>query len=97
MLLTTNIDIMLEGTLNQGFDYITGAETIDGAIDIYTKELTTQDRQALKKEVLAFLSNDDDIIKFEFKSRYVNYFSPEDGKGLLLRVLEGIEKAEQDK
>lgn len=97
MLLTANIDIMIEGTLNQDFDYITGAETIDDAIDIYTKELTMQDRQALKKEVLAFLSNDDDIIKSEFNMRYVNYFSPEDGKGLLLRVLEGIEKAEQDK
>lgn len=94
MLLTTNIDLLLEGTLNQDFDYITGAETIDDAIDIYTKGLTTQDRQDLKKEVLAFLSNDDDIIKSEFKERYVNSFAPEDGKGLLLRVLEGIEKAE---
>lgn len=97
MILTTNIDIMIEGTLNQDFDYITGAETIDDAIDIYTKELTAQDRQALKKEVLVFLSNDDDIIESEFNARYVNYFSPEDGKGLLLRVLAGIEKTEQDK
>ncbi|MBH1930725.1 contact-dependent growth inhibition system immunity protein [Serratia rubidaea] len=95
MRLTTNIDLMIEGTLNQDFDYITGAETIDDAIDIYTKGLTTQDRQDLKKEVLAFLSNDDDIIKSEFKERYVNSFAPEDGKGLLLRVLEGIDKSEQ--
>ncbi|MBD8454099.1 contact-dependent growth inhibition system immunity protein [Serratia rubidaea] len=95
MLLTTNIDLMIEGTLNQDFDYITGAETIDDAIDIYTKGLTTQDRQDLKKEVLAFLSNDDSIIESEFKERYFNSFAPEDGKGLLLRVLEGIEKAEQ--
>lgn len=95
MLLTTNIDIMIEGTLNQDFDYITGAETIDDAIDIYTKELTTQDRQDLKKEVLAFLSNDDSTIESEFKERYFSSFAPEDGKGLLLRVLEGIEKAEQ--
>lgn len=95
MLLTTNIDIMIEGTLNQDFDYITGAETIDDAIDIYTKGLTTQDRQDLKKEVLAFLSNDDSIIESEFKERYFNSFAPEDGKELLLRVLEGIEKAEQ--
>lgn len=93
MLLTTNIDILIEGTLNQDFDYITGAETIDEAIDIYTKELITQDRQDLKKEVLAFLSNDDSTIEAEFQARYFNYFSPEDGKGLLLRVLEGIEKA----
>lgn len=94
MLLTTNIDIMIEGTLNQDFDYITGAETIDDAIDIYTKGLTKQDRQDLKKEVLAFLSNDDSTIESEFQARYFNYFSPEDGKGLLLRVLEGIAKAE---
>lgn len=95
MLLTTNIDIMIEGTLNQDFDYITGAETIDDAIDIYTKGLTKQDRQDLKKEVLAFLSNDDSTIESEFQARlFLIYFSPEDGKGLLLRVLEGIAKAE---
>ena len=95
MLLTTNIDIMIEGTLNQDFDCITGADTIDDAIDIYTKGLTTQDRRDLEKEVLAFLSNDDSTIESEFKERYFNYFAPAEGKGLLLRVLEGIKKAEQ--
>lgn len=95
MLLTTNIDIMIEGTLNQDFDYITGADNIDDAIDIYTKGLTTQERDDLKAEILAFLSNDEKIIEFEFKERYLNSFAPEEGKGLLLRVLEGIKKAEQ--
>ncbi len=50
MLLTTNIDILIEGTLNQDFDFITGADTIDEAIDIYTAELTLQDREDLKKK-----------------------------------------------
>lgn len=50
MLSTTHIDIMIEGSLNQDFDYITGAETIDDAIDIYTKGLATQDHQDLKKK-----------------------------------------------
>lgn len=94
MILTTNIDILIEGTLNQDFDFITGADTIDGAIDIYTAELTPEDREDLKKEVINFLTNDDETIKSEFRERYFNSFSPEDGKGLLLRILEGIEKAE---
>ncbi|MBS0908076.1 contact-dependent growth inhibition system immunity protein [Tatumella sp. JGM118] len=96
MLSTTQIDIMIEGTLNQDFDYITGAKTIDDAIDIYTKGLATQDHQDLKKEVFAFLCNDDNAIKSEFKTRYCNYFSAEEGKGLLLRVLKGLEKAEKN-
>ena len=74
MLLTTQIDIIIEGTLNQDFDCITGTETIDDAIDIYTKGVATQDHQALKKEVLAFLSINDRAIKSEFKTRYFNYF-----------------------
>jgi hypothetical protein len=77
MLLTTNIDILIEGTLNQDFDFITGADTIDEAIDIYTAELTLQDRE---------------MIKSEFRDRYINAFAPEDGKGLLLRILESINK-----
>lgn len=95
MLLTTHLDIMIEGTLNQDFDYITGAESIDDAIDIYTNELTTHDRDDLKKEVLAFLAHDEETIESEFRERYINSFAPEEGKGLLLRILEGINKAEK--
>ncbi|HBC81047.1 MAG TPA: hypothetical protein DC012_03585 [Escherichia sp.] len=95
MLLTTHLDIMIEGTLNQDFDYITGAESIDDAIDIYTSELTTHDRDDLKKEVLAFLTHDEETIESEFRERYINSFAPEEGKGLLLRILEGINKAEK--
>ncbi len=93
MLLTTNLDIMIEGMLNQDFDYITGADSMDDAIDIYTAELTPQDRSDLKKEVIDFLSYEDNAIKSEFSERYINAFAPEDGKALLLRILEGIEKA----
>lgn len=95
MLLTTHLDVMIEGTLNQDFDYITGAESIDDAIDIYTSELTTHDRAGLKKEVLAFLTLDEQTIASEFRERYINSFAPEEGKGLLLRILEGINKAEK--
>lgn len=94
MILTTNIDILIEGTLNQDFDFITGADTIDGAIDIYTAELIPEDREDLKKEVIEFLTYDDETIKSEFRDRYINSFAPEDGKGLLLRILEGIEKVQ---
>ena len=92
MLLTTNIDILIKGTLNQDFDFITGADIIDEAIDIYTAELTLQDREDLKKEVMNFLTYDDELIKSEFRDRYINAFAPEDGKGLLLRILESINK-----
>ncbi|WP_312466280.1 contact-dependent growth inhibition system immunity protein [Pseudescherichia sp.] len=95
MLLTTNLDIMIEGTLNQDFDYITGAESIDDAIDIYTSELAANDRADLKKEVLAFLACDEKTIESEFRTRYINSFAPEEGKGLLLRILEGIKNAEK--
>lgn len=35
MLITANLDIMIEGTLNQDFDVITSADTLEGGVDVY--------------------------------------------------------------
>ncbi|QKJ86303.1 hypothetical protein PMPD1_1344 [Paramixta manurensis] len=90
MLITGEIDIMIGGTLNQDFDFITGADTMDGAIRVYVSELNEKDRGTLKREITHFLSLSDEEITKEFRERYPNEFAPEDGKGLLEEVLKAI-------
>lgn len=36
--LAPNLDLCIVGTLNQDFDVITGADTMDGAIDVVVDE-----------------------------------------------------------
>lgn len=94
MLITSEIDIMIGGTLNQDFDFITGADTMDGAIRVYVSELNKKDRDTLKKEVIHFLSLSDEEIISEFRDRYSNEFAAEEGKSLLEEVLKAIAEKE---
>lgn len=90
MLITANLDQLIEGTLNQDFDLITGADTINEAINVYVAELSSEDKKSLQSEVSRFLELDDVAIQQEFHDRYHNSFSQDDGKDLLLAIFHAI-------
>ncbi len=53
--LAPNLDLCILGTLNQNFDVITGADTMDGAIDVVVDEASPEERSATR--LLAFSSS----------------------------------------
>ena len=54
--LAPNLDLCILGTLNQDFDVITGADTMNGAIDVIVDEASPGERCDLRKKLLTFSS-----------------------------------------
>ena len=89
--LAPNLDLCLAGTLNQDFDYITGADTMDGAIDVVVDEASPEERRDLRKEITDFLQLSDEEIEAEFAERWKD-ISPDYAKSFLMYFLESINR-----
>ncbi|KGT89275.1 hypothetical protein NG99_19950 [Erwinia typographi] len=89
--LAPNLDLCLVGTLNQDYDYITGADTMEGAIDVVVDEATPEERRDLRKEISDFLQLSEEEIKEEFAMRWKD-ISPDYAKIFLTYFLESIDR-----
>lgn len=89
--LAPNLDLCILGTLNQDFDVITGADTMDGAINVVVDEALPEERSNLRNEIVGFLQLSDEEIQAEFAERWKE-ISPENAKGFLVYFLESINR-----
>lgn len=89
--LAPNLDLCLVGTLNQDFDYITGADTMDSAIDVVVDEASPEERSDLRKEISDFLKLSEEEIKEEFAMRWKE-ISPDYARRFLIYFLESIDR-----
>ncbi|QKJ86814.1 hypothetical protein PMPD1_1864 [Paramixta manurensis] len=92
--ITPELDLCILGTFNQDFDVITGANTIEEAIEVYVNESTDEDLQLLKKDIEIFLTHDENEIKKEFSERWPNDISPEFAKEFLALFYASINRKE---
>ncbi|WP_312274806.1 contact-dependent growth inhibition system immunity protein [Pseudescherichia sp.] len=89
--LAPNLDLCLMGTLNQDFDVITGADTMEGAIDVVVDEASPEERSNLRNEIADFLQLSDEEIQAEFAERWTE-ISPDYAKDFLVYFLESINR-----
>lgn len=89
--LAPNLDLCILGTLNQDFDVITGADTMDGAIDVVVDEASPEERSNLRNEIASFLQLSDEEIQAEFAERWKE-ISPDYAKDFLAYFLESINR-----
>jgi len=89
--LAPNLDLCLLGTLNQDFDVITGADTMDGAIDVVVDEASPEERNDLRNEIAGFLQMSDEEIQAEFAERWKE-ISPDYARDFLVYFLESINR-----
>ncbi|MEN4790604.1 contact-dependent growth inhibition system immunity protein [Pantoea agglomerans] len=92
--LAPNLDLCIVGTLNQDFDVITGADTMDGAIDVVVDEASPEERCDLRKEITEFLKLSEEEIKEEFSQRWRD-ISPDYASSFLLYFLESIKRYDE--